>query len=131
MSEPQTAYYSKDYAKFLADVIWRQLNMHMADDRTITAATVTHWLEYHGAGSPDVPLMRERVRDDAQLWSTAASVPELEAYVAAGVIALEKNMGLTDNAAKRLAALGWQNMQPDSRARFKAWIEKEEDTKNG
>ena len=98
-----------------AGYLWRGLNTCMALDKDLTIATVTHWLEYHGAGSPDVPLMQERVRDDARYWAMAATQPELEAYVSAAVIELE-NSPVTARATKRLAAWAWKNMRADDRA---------------
>lgn len=104
--------------------LWHGLNDCARIEKGITVATVTHWLEYHGAGFPDVPLMQERVRDDAKLWAVSASQAELEAYVAAGVMELEKSP-LPARAAKRLAALAWKNMGADDRAKFKEWIDQQ------
>lgn len=101
--------------------LWRALNSCAGLDHVLTVATVTHWLEHHGAGSPDVPLMQERVRDDAKLWAAAATQAELEAYVAAAVMELEASM-ITGKAAKRLAALAWKRMDAEDRSRFKDWI---------
>lgn len=104
--------------------LWNGLNDCARIERGITVATVTHWLEYHGAGFPDVPLMQERVRDDAKLWAASASQAELEAYVAAGIMELEKSL-LTARALKRLAALAWKNMSAEDRSKFKEWIEQQ------
>ena len=65
--------------------------------------------------------MQERVRDDANMWAMAASQAELEAYVAAAVIELEKSP-ITGKAAKRLAALGWKRMSAEDRGKFRDWI---------
>lgn len=107
-----------------AEHLWRALNACRGLDPALTITTVTHWLEHHGAGSPDVPLMQERVRDDAKSWALAASQAELEAYVAAAVIELEK-APITGKAAKRLAALGWKRMGAEDRAAFRDWIGKQ------
>lgn len=107
-----------------AEHLWRALSACAGLDRELTVATVTHWLEYHGAGLPDVPLMQERLRDDARMWAASATQEELIAYVAAGVMELEKTP-LTDRAAKRLAATGYGHMNAESRAGFMAWVEKQ------
>jgi len=104
--------------------LWRALSSCAGLDRDLTIATVTHWLEYHGAGSPDVPLMQERVRDDAKLWASSAHQAELEAYVAAAVMELEKSP-ITGKAAKRLAALAWKRMDAEDRSKFRDWIGKQ------
>lgn len=107
-----------------AEHLWRALNACLGLDRELTITTVTHWLEYHGAGSPDVPLMQERIRDDAKLWAASASQAELEAYTAAAVMELEKSP-ITGKAAKRLAALSWKRMSAEDRSRFRDWIGKQ------
>jgi len=104
-----------------AEHLWRALSACAGLDREITIATVTHWLEYHGAGSPDVPLMQERIRDDAKLWATSATQAELEAYVAAAVMEMERSP-VTTRAAKRLTALGYKTMSPEDRVKFQDWI---------
>ena len=104
-----------------AYMLWRGLDDCWAISGNTTITTVTHWLEYRGAGSPDVPLMMERTRDDATFWASCAHQFELEAYVAAGVMQLE-NSPITAKAAKRLAAMGFKAMDPETRASFKKWV---------
>lgn len=104
-----------------AEHLWRALSACASLDRDITIATVTHWLEHHGAGSPDVPLMQERIRDDAKLWAAAATQAEMEAYVAAAVLEMERS-AITNRAAKRLAALGFKSMTSEDRASFRNWV---------
>lgn len=101
--------------------LWRGLNVCRSMAPDIAVATVTHWLEYHGAGSPDVPLMQERVRDDASFWAASAHQVELEAYLAAALMELEKSP-LTIRAAKRLAALGFKAMDAETQEKFKTWV---------
>ncbi len=103
-----------------AEHLWRALNACRGLDAELTITTVTHWLEHHGAGYPDVPLMQERIRDDAKTWAMSASQAELEAYVAAAVIELEQ-APITGKAAKRLMALGWKRMGAEDRAAFLNW----------
>jgi hypothetical protein len=107
-----------------ADMLWRGLNQCIAMNRETTIATVTHWLEYHGAGSPDVPLIKERVRDDAQNWASYATQPELESYMVAALLELEKS-GLTNKAAKRLGAAAFNGMDLPSRDAFAKWVGKQ------
>lgn len=104
-----------------ADHLWRALNSCASLNRELTIATVTHWLEYHGAGHPDVPMVQEKIRAEALFWSELASQAELEAYVAAGVMALER-APLTSKAIKRLAALAWKKMDAEARLGFRNWI---------
>lgn len=107
-----------------AEHLWRALNACAGLDKELTIRTVTHWLEHHGAGSPDVPLMQERIRDDAKLWVASASQAELEIYLAAAVIELER-APITVKAMKRLAALAWRNMPAEDRSKFRDWIGQE------
>lgn len=106
-----------------AYLLWQGLNDCHALNDAVAITTVTHWLEYHGAGLPDVVLLSERVRDDAALWAASAHQTELEAYLAAALMALEKSP-LTNRAAKRLAALGFKSMDIVSREAFREWTEK-------
>ena len=102
--------------------LWRSLSACKELNPELTIATVLHWVEYHGAGFPDVPLVQEKVRDDAKLWSACATQPELEAYLAAALMELERSP-LTVRGAKRLAALGVRNMDLTARAAFTTWLE--------
>lgn len=102
-------------------MLWLALNDCKSLNGPLTVATVTHWLEYHGAGYPDVALMHERVRDDARFWAASAQQQELEAYLAAALIELEKSP-LTNRAAKRIAAMAWQSMGAEDRVKFRDWI---------
>lgn len=104
--------------------LWRGLDDCHSLNSDTTLLTVTHWLEYRGAGFPDVPLMHERAREDAKLWAASAQQHELEAYLAAAVMALESS-SITKGAAKRLAAMGYKNMDPETRVKFKEWVEKQ------
>ncbi len=105
-----------------AEHLWRALNSCLGMNRDVTLATVTHWLEHHGAGFPDVPLMQEQIRADAKLWATSASQAELESYAAAAIMELEKSP-ITGKAAKRMTALGFKKMDPEQRIAFKNWVE--------
>lgn len=107
-----------------AERIYAELNAASREDRNLAVMIVDHWLEEQGAGFPDVPLLHERARADASLWAASAQVFELEVYVAAAVMALEKSP-LTGRAAKRLAALGFRQMDITDRAAFAAWVEKQ------
>lgn len=107
-----------------AEYLWRALSACVALDRELTVATVTHWLEHHGAGLPDVPLMQERVREDATMWAASASQEELLSYFAAAVLELERSP-VTERGAKRMAALGYKNMSDEAKAGFRAWLEKQ------
>ena len=101
--------------------LWDALNACKLLNGDLTIATVTHWLEYHGVGYPDAPLMQERLRDDARFWSMCATQPELEAYLVACTVEMEKTP-VTAKAMKRLAALAWERMKPEDRAKFRDWI---------
>lgn len=103
--------------------LWRALNACKELNADLTIATVTHWLEHHGAGYPDVAMSQERVRDDAKFWSISASQAELQAYLAASLVELERSP-LTVRAAKRLAALGVNNLDAVALDGFKEWLRK-------
>ena len=109
----------EDRAAFL----WHALNECLRKDRSLTLRTITHWLEFHGAGMPQVALMQERVRDDAQLWAMSAQQIELETYTAAAVVVLE-NSPLPERAAKRIAAWAYKTMSEQSREAFREWMDK-------
>jgi hypothetical protein len=104
-----------------ASHLWRSLSACRELNADVTIATVTHWLEYHGAGSPDVPLMQERVRDDAKFWASCAQQFELEAYLAASLMELNRSP-LSIRAAKRLAALAFKAMDAETQEQFKEWV---------
>jgi hypothetical protein len=103
------------------EFLWRALGACMRRDAKLTIATLTHFLEYHSAGYPDVPLMLERVRDDAKMWALAATTVEMEAYIAAAIMELEVSP-LTDKAAKRIAVLAFKTMNAETRSKFKGWV---------
>ena len=41
---------TKGFNEFLAEHIWSGLSVNLRFDKTLTIETVTHWLEFHGAG---------------------------------------------------------------------------------
>lgn len=92
-------------------------------NRKLALSTVSHWIESRGSGVPDVPLLQEKIRSDALFWASGASQFELEAYLAASVMELERSP-ISVRAVKRLAALAWKNMGAEDRAKFKEWIER-------
>lgn len=106
-----------------ATILWTSLNNCLSLDKDLTLKVVSTWLEHHGAGSPDVSFMQERVRDDAKFWAMAALPIELEAYVAAGVVELERSP-IANRALKRLAALAYRGMDAASRLSFLEWAKK-------
>jgi hypothetical protein len=107
-----------------AENLWHGLNACFAIDRDATIATVTHWLECHGAGYPDVPLMQERIRDDARFWAASSQPFELEAYLAAAVMGLEKSP-LAKKAVSRVGAWAFRSMDAETKHKFRNWAENE------
>ena len=103
-----------------AEILYNLLSRMKATMGEWVAVVVTHWLERNGAGCPDVPLLQERVREDAQVWAGCAHQAELEAYLSASLGALEKSV-LTTKAAKRMAALSYKSLSPEDRAAFIQW----------
>lgn len=81
------------------------------------------FLDAHSAGTPDVDVYLDKVRDDARFWAWTAHQAELEVYLVAAIMALDDGP-ILKRAAKRLAALGWQKMDASDRAAFLAWVEK-------
>jgi len=108
----------------IAETVYRLLDSAKRHSGPWAAVAATHWLDRNGAGCPDVPLMAEKVRDDAAFWASCAHQAELEAYAVASISALEKTV-ITENAAKRLAALGYRSLTPDQRQAFIKWAEKQ------
>ena len=104
-----------------AEALWRSLTACLRLNRDLTMKTVTWWLDYHGAGAPVVPMDQERLRGDAQLWAAAATQAEIEAYLAAAVLELEKS-DVAPRAMKRLAALSWRQMNAEDRVKFREWV---------
>lgn len=106
------------------DLVYRLLNTAKRNIGEWAAVAVTHWLENNGAGCPDVPLMQEKIRDDAALWAGCAHQAEMEAYLSACLTSLEKSV-LTEKAAKRLAATAYKSLTPNDRLAFLQWAEKQ------
>lgn len=121
---------TNDQALMFAERIFAELNTAKRGEPDLTIMTVAHWLDEQCAGFPHVALVAERVREEAALWAASAQEHELEAYIAAAIVALEKSP-ITGKAAKRLAALGYRHMDAPARQAFAAWMEKHEGTGNG
>ena len=79
------------------------------------------YMEQYGAGYPDVPLVSEQVRRDASLWADCAAPHELEAYTVAAIGALSDSP-LLDRQLRKLAALSFGRMTPETKQKFKDWI---------
>lgn len=80
------------------------------------------YVEEYGAGFPDVPLISEQVRRDASMWADCAAPHELEAYTVAAVGALADSP-LLDRQLRKLAALAFGRMTPETKQKFKDWTE--------
>lgn len=107
-----------------AEILYGFLDRSRAVMGEWVAVVLTHWLERNGAGCPDVPLLQEKLRDDAQMWAGCAHQAELEAYLSAALGEMEKTV-LTEKAAKRLVALSFKSLSPDHRAAFIVWAGKQ------
>ena len=105
-----------------AALLWDGLNDCAVQDKKTALVTVSHWLDHHGAGYPDVPLLPEKVRDDARFWSSCATQHELEAYVSAGISEIE-NAALTEKQLRRLLAMAYRRVSAEGRVAFKKWME--------
>lgn len=105
----------------IAEQVWSCLNIYSREDRDMTVAMATAWLDQNGAGHPDVPLFQEKVRSDALFWAEVASPGELEAYVVAGIDRM-KGTVFGGRQMKRLAGTVWRRMSPGERAEFMEWI---------
>lgn len=108
-----------------AEHLWRGLSACMGLDPKLTVATVTHWLEHHGARMPDVAGMDERTREQARFWAATANQQELEVYLVACVMELEYTP-ITNRAAKRLGAFAYRMMNLPTQEAFAEWIFKQE-----
>lgn len=89
------------------------------------AAGAAAYIEEHGAGVPEVDFWaKDCPRENAKYWASIANQTELEAFLVAAVMEMERSPILV-RAAKRLAALGFQNMDAVDRAAFLAWAGKQ------
>ncbi len=105
----------------IANQLWACLNVFLREDRDTAIAVAAAWVEANGSGHPDVPLFQEKVRSDALFWAEAASPPEVEAYVVAGIDRM-KNTAFGGRQMKRMAGTIWRRMSPKERAEFQEWI---------
>lgn len=80
-----------------AALLWHGLNDCARIDKRDAVVTVSHWLEHHGAGYPDVPLFAEKVRNDASFWASLAAPDELAAYY----LAAANMLGVTPLTTKQ------------------------------
>lgn len=113
-----------------AAYLWRGLNACIGLDPKLTIATVTHWLEHHGARMPDVADMDERTREQAKFWAASANQQELEVYLVACVMEIERTP-ITDRAAKRLGAFAYRIMDLPSKDAFGEWVKRQEAERDG
>jgi len=103
-----------------ASLLWHGLNHCAAIDKRDAVCTVTAWLEFHGAGYPDVPLFQEQVRSDAALWADIASPDELAAYfVSAGNMIGKTPM--TQKKTKNMIVHCFGALSKDDKERFLEW----------
>lgn len=108
-------------AQARTEALMRQLAALLA---VVTPADVAHvcdllcgWLEENGAGYPDPDFMFGQMRDDAAFWADTATPAELEAYVAAGLRAIERRH-FAQGAQKRLFVAFWERMSDADRRKF-------------
>lgn len=107
-----------------ASLLWHGLNDCANLDRTTAIAAVSSWLDFHGAGCPDVPLLREKVRQDAIFWADLASPDELAAYFLASGATL-RNTPLGQKQTKIILAEMFTRLSVDDRNAFMKWAEKQ------
>lgn len=99
------------------------INAQGIDGRGAMIAAASY-IEQYGAGYPDVPLMTEQVRSDARFWADCAAPHELEAYTVASVAALDESP-LLDTQLRKLAAIAYGRMKPETKQKFKDWIDQQ------
>lgn len=102
---------------FVAEALGHTIAACMDEDRGATVAVLAAALEDLGAGYPAVPLLQDRIRDDAAFWATCASPPELEAYAAAALHQISKT-AFALIARKRLLVWLWTGLPPTEKAAF-------------
>ena len=108
----------------VAEMALADLLVHSREDMRATCVAAYVFLDTYGSGAPDVPMIEERVRDDAKMWAACAQPHELEAYLVAAIMELDKSP-LVDKQVKRLAATTFNRMDADDRERFLAWAKKQ------
>ena len=104
-----------------ADIALAALRALSVEGKDQVSAVCIAYLEGIGADYPEVPLFLEKVREDAQFWSSCAHQVELEAYMVASIDALSGS-SLTHKQIKRLAAMSFNRMDEDTKQKFKEWI---------
>ena len=104
-----------------AKIIWDSLNDFAdAADKSVLCATIGEWLNFHGAGSPDVPLFEEHARRDAMFWVELANHNELSAYFLASAMKLRDDP-MTIKQTKIMLAECFRRLGPDDRKAFTEW----------
>lgn len=83
------------------------------------------FIDEYSAGYPDMPLFAEKVRFEATYWADTAAPHELEAYTVAAIGALADSP-LLDRQLRKLAALAYGRMSPETKAKFLEWAQKDE-----
>lgn len=100
--------------------MWQGLSDCASLDRRDAICTVTAWLEYHGAGYPDVPLIQQQVRKDAAFWVELATPDELSAYYLAASIKLRETP-LTTKQTKLMLADCFKRLSKKDKEGFIEW----------
>lgn len=120
---------AEESAPAICDGLYKTLTRAKRDVNEWAVATVSCWLEDNAAKYPQVTLMQERVREDADFWASLATPAELEAYLSASLRALNDTV-IAERVQKRLAALAFKSMNPETRANFIAWAESQKGSDN-
>lgn len=83
------------------------------------------FINEYGAGLPEVDYYaKEDIRLKAKYWTDCANQNELEAYTVAAVGALADSP-LLDKQLRKLAALAYGRMSPETKQKFKDWIDQQ------
>jgi hypothetical protein len=108
-----------------AQIIWDSLSdMAVVADKDVVGATIAQWVDAHGAGFPDAPLIQHQVRQDAMYWADLANHDERQAYFLASATKLRDDP-MTTKQTKIMLAECFQRLTPEDQTAFAEWAGKQ------
>jgi hypothetical protein len=101
----------------LSEVLSNSIFRLVEIDRPTVLGILCAIVDDLGAGIPNAVPLVEGYREDAAFWADTATQPELEAYVAAGLRAIERT-AFAVKPRKRLLVSLWDSLPDDDRKSF-------------
>lgn len=106
----------------IADALGRSIQRLAEVDRHATVQVLAAALESLGAGLPAGSAYAKHLRNDAAFWADSATPREIEAYVAAGLQAVDRT-AFCIAARKRILAAMWASLTDADRLEFLARVD--------